>query len=105
MIVSIVLVVNLLAAFCLTGILLSYLNNAADRDIVFIQTATILYVIMNIVAGFVSLDDDQKLNQERACTSIVKEGTLSRVELANGDFICIVEGGPNIVFAYKVKEQ
>lgn len=102
--VSVVLVLNMLTAFLFTGLLISYFNNFADRDVTLHLTLMLIYAVLNAVSNFVSLDDEQMRNREKACEMLVKEGSFSRVEIGDGNIVCIVEGGPNITFEYKVKE-
>ena len=102
--VAIVLVLNMLATFLFAGLLISYLNNFADKGTVLLLTAMLIYAVLNAAAGFMSLDNEQLRNQETACRWLVKEGSFSRVEMGDGNIVCIVEGGPNITFEYKVKE-
>lgn len=102
--VAIVLVLNMLAAFLFAGLLISYVNNFVDRDVMIHLTVMLIYAVLNAAAGFMSLDNEQRRNQETACRWLVKEGSFSRVEMGDGNIVCIVEGGPNITFEYKVKE-
>lgn len=102
--VAIVLVLNMLATFLFAGLLISYVNIFADRDVMIHLTVMLIYAVLNAAAGFISLDNEQLRNQETACKMLVKEGFFSRVEMGDGNIVCIVEGGPNITFEYKVKE-
>jgi short-subunit dehydrogenase involved in D-alanine esterification of teichoic acids len=90
---SIMIAVNLLASFFLASLIVSYINSFEDAQMVILLGSLLAYTVANAVAGFVAIDrvNDSVANQVKACEMLV-------IEMASGDSVCVVEGGPNISY-------